>query len=643
MQNFLIQLPRNLKRLLLISIDVISIWIAFWLALMIRLDDFFWIKDGYTLTKASPDQLYNTFLIITAVTIPILILFRLYRSITRYISIETYIKILQATLISVLISTLIIYYINYPIPKSALLLYFIILTAFMFINRFIAKSYLLSRTKLFRKKILIFGLDQSSIHLANILKNDHEVKPVGFISNNNIDKKTTVSELPVYMSYDIENIVKKKNIHEILIIPTESPTELSNIINSLESCEAKLRKVPNINLVAKGNIKIDDFKKIDIEDLLGRDSVKPDPYLLKSCVENKVVMITGAGGSIGSELSRQIINLNPKKIILVELSEFFLYEIDNELNDINKKENMGVTIKSYLGSVTDQDFVKSIFEYDNIDTVYHAAAYKHVPLVEHNPISAIKTNIIGTNILAQHAYKTNVENFVLISSDKAVRPTNIMGATKRFTEIILQALQDVVEDLPTKKCRTKFCMVRFGNVLDTSGSVVPLFKKQIEKGGPVTVTDARVIRYFMTIKEAAELVIQAGSLSKGGDVFLLEMGEPVSILELAKKIIKLSGHEIKTPEKPDVGIEIVFTGLRAGEKLYEELLIGDNVNKTVHPYIMSSNEEKLSYDEILEFITKFDKLSLMTPLDEVHKMLYQSVKGYIPYKDNVVDIASTKK
>ena len=289
-----------------------------------------------------------------------------------------------------------------------------------------------------------------------------------------------------------------------------------------------------------------------------------------------------------------------------------------------------------MGSVGDESLIKHIFRNENIDTVYHAAANKHVPLVEHNPLSAIKNNIIGTHTVATAAYKHNVENFVLISSDKAVRPTNIMGATKRFAELILQSLQDIVDDMPSNKCKTKYCMVRFGNVLDTSGSVVPLFKKQIRNGGPVTVTDPRVIRYFMTISEATELVIQAGSLSKGGDVFLLDMGEPLSILELAKEMIKLSGKEIKDENNPTGDIEISFTGLRDGEKLYEELLIGDDVSKTTHDHIMSANEEKLTHNQIEQCLDKFNGLDSESSSEDIKKILYESVAGYDPYNSEKV-------
>jgi len=405
---------------------------------------------------------------------------------------------------------------------------------------------------------------------------------------------------------------------------------LKSIINELNDYHGIIRKLPNIKELTSGTIKLSQIEKINIEDLLGRDAVKPNHYLLKACIQNKTVLVTGAGGSIGSELCRQIIHQKPKKILLLEQSEYFLYEIDREIHEIKTNNNLDVDLSSYMGSVTDENLISYIFKENNIDTVYHAAANKHVPLVEHNPLSAIKNNIFGTNIVATEAYKNNVENFVLISSDKAVRPTNIMGATKRFAELILQSLQDTVDSMPSNQCRTKYCMVRFGNVLDTSGSVVPLFKKQIESGGPVTVTDSRVIRYFMTIKEATELVIQAGSLSKGGDVFLLDMGEPLNILELAKEMIKLSGKSIRDKNNPLGDLEIEFTGLRDGEKLYEELLIGDDVSKTTHDQIMSANEEKMTNDQIQQCLKNFESLTSNSKLKDIKNTLYESVAGYNP-------------
>ncbi|MAQ73589.1 MAG: polysaccharide biosynthesis protein [Gammaproteobacteria bacterium] len=637
MRKFLLSLPRNKKQALVITVDVISLVSAVWIAFMLRTDQFFWPSSGYPLTKITPVQLYTVFLLAPMITVTLLHLGRLYRSITRYITSETYLKLTKACLLASFLWSILIYQIGYPVPRSIYVIYTVLSLSFIIFTRYIATVFLSKTNYQGRKNVLIYGTGSSARQMANLLTNDLEIKPVGFISDDDDFEKTSIAELSVYSKKDIERIITKKNIDEILITLSEkSSSKLRQIVNDLRPYRAKLRKLPSIDQIARGKLKTSDFKKIVIDDLLGRDTVKPDPYLLKSCIENKTVLITGCGGSIGSELSRQIIKLKPKRIVLIEQSEFFLYQIDQELTDYKIKNNSDIVIKSYLGSIANDGFISFIFSEETIDTVYHAAAHKHVPLVEHNPLPAIETNIFGTNILANYAYKNNVENFVLISSDKAVRPTNIMGATKRFAELILQSLQDKVNELPSKQCRTKFCMVRFGNVLDTSGSVVPLFRKQIKRGGPVTVTDPRVIRYFMTIKEATELVIQTGSLSKGGDVFLLEMGEPVSVLEMAKEMIRLSGNEVKDSDNPSGDIEIIFTGLRAGEKLYEELLIGDNVSPTIHKQIMAANEEKLSDDKISEFLNKFEQINPLTAIDDIQKTLYDAVSGYTPNKNNKV-------
>ena len=637
MKEFLLNLTRLQKRLLLILVDVVTISLALWLSLSIRQDSFFNFSDGYELTGATSLNLYSILLLANVTIISSLILFRLYRSITRYISIETYVKITKASTIGTGLWALIVYNLHLPFPRSVFIIFFIFSTSLLFLTRYTARSFLTQQKENAKHAVLIYGTSQEAIEINNILKGSQSILSKGFISNDSDDTKTMIAELPVYTLKDIEKVISKKNIREILITHSDqSKNKLKLIVKELDKHHGIIRKLPNIKDLATGTIKLSQIEKIDIDDLLGRDAVKPNEYLLKACIQNKTVLVTGAGGSIGSELCRQIICLNPKKIILLEQSEYFLYEIDREICDIKLSTNLNVDISTYMGSVGDESLVKHIFRNENIDTVYHAAANKHVPLVEHNPLSAIKNNIIGTHTVATAAYKHNVENFVLISSDKAVRPTNIMGATKRFAELILQSLQDIVDDMSSNKCKTKYCMVRFGNVLDTSGSVVPLFKKQIRNGGPVTVTDPRVIRYFMTISEATELVIQAGSLSKGGDVFLLDMGEPLSILELAKEMIKLSGKEIKDENNPAGDIEISFTGLRDGEKLYEELLIGDDVSKTTHDHIMSANEEKLTHHQIEQCLDKFKELDSESSSEDIKKILYESVAGYDPYSSEKV-------
>ena len=637
MKEFLLSLSRFQKRLLLVLADTITISFALWLSLSIRQDSFFNFSNGYELTGATALDLYSILFLGNIFIISSLILFRLYRSITRYISIETYVKITKASIIGTGLWAVLVYNLHLPFPRSVFIIFFVISTLLLFLTRYTARSFLTEQKENAKHSVLIYGTSQEAIEINDILKTSQSILNRGFISNKIEDNKTMIADLPVYASSDLPRILNKKNIREILIIHSDqSKNKLKTIVKELDEYHSIIRKLPNIKELTSGTIKLSQIEKIDIDDLLGRDAVKPNQYLLKACIQNKSVLITGAGGSIGSELCRQIICLSPKKIVLLEQSEYFLYEIDREMQEFKLNNNLTIEVSSYLGSVGDESLVNYIFEKQKIDTVYHAAANKHVPLVEHNPLSAIKNNIIGTNTVATAAYKNNVENFVLISSDKAVRPTNIMGATKRFAELILQSLQEIVDTMPSNKCNTKYCMVRFGNVLDTSGSVVPLFKKQIQNGGPVTVTDPRVIRYFMTISEATELVIQAGSLSKGGDVFLLDMGEPLSILDLAKEMIKLSGKEIKDENNPSGDIEISFTGLRDGEKLYEELLIGDDVSKTTHDHIMSANEEKLTREQIQIYMEKFYALDSNSSPDDIKKILYESVAGYKPYNSEKI-------
>ena len=635
LQNSLLNMSRLSKRLLLLIVDFITLSLSFWMALIIRQDSFFTFGMGYELTGATSRELYISLTLAVIIIISALIISRLYRSITRYITIETYAKITTASLIGTVLWGLVVYNVlQYPLPRSAGIIFFFLSTLFLFLTRYSARSFLMTQQLSKKQKILIYGTSVESIAIADFLKADNNIRPLGFISNNDDLKKTIISGLPVFNLKQLNKIVPKKKISEILITSADQKKSmLVRIFNELNNFSKLIRKVPNIHELTNGTIRLSQIEKIKIEDLLGREPVQTDPYLLKACIENKNILITGAGGSIGSEMARNIIKLNPKKVIFVEQSEYLLYEIDREITEFIDKSKISSKIKSYLGSVTDRDFVEAIFQKDKIHTIYHAAANKHVPLVEHNPLAAIRTNIIGTNIVATTALKHHVENFVLISSDKAVRPTNIMGATKRFAELILQALQDE-EDLKSHKLVTKFCMVRFGNVLDTSGSVVPLFKKQIDNGGPITVTHPEVIRYFMTIREAVELVIQAGSLSKGGEVFLLDMGEPMNIMDLAKEMIKLSGKEIKDKDNPAGDIEIVITGLRDGEKLYEELLIGDNVNKTIHPCIMSANEEKLDNSKITNILSKLDTLDSTTTISAIKEILFEHVSGYQPSPTN---------
>ena len=420
-------------------------------------------------------------------------------------------------------------------------------------------------------------------------------------------------------------MIKKKKVDELYIaIPSASKTQIASIIENFKDFPIKIRKLPAIGDLASGKIDISDLKKINIQDLLKREQRNPIEELMKRDIFNKNVIVTGAGGSIGSELAKQILNHNPKTLLLLDISEFSLYKIEQEIDKIKDSVN----VVAIIADVTNQNRLEKIMSDHNIQTVYHAAAYKHVPMVERNPLAAINCNIFGTLSCIRASMKQQVESFVFISTDKAVRPTNIMGATKRFAEQILQSVSNSFNqsDMHT----TRISIVRFGNVLGSSGSVVPLFKRQIKEGGPLTVTDPNIIRYFMTIEEASQLVIQAGAIGRDGDIFLLDMGEPVKVLDLAKDMIRLSGKSIKDDSNPDGEIEIKFTGLRPGEKLFEELLIDSESEPTVHEKILVAKDKHLRWDEIEILIQNLEEASKDEDYEKIKEIFLKSVAGYKP-------------
>ncbi|WP_460233643.1 polysaccharide biosynthesis protein [Aurantivibrio plasticivorans] len=449
-----------------------------------------------------------------------------------------------------------------------------------------------------QESVIIYGAGHSGFQLASALTGTN-YKVVAFVDDNKRLHGKLFRGLTVFNPRKLERLSKQYGISHILLALGNAPrSRRAAILNNLEPLGISIKTMPDMHDVLSGKAKIEDIKDVDVEDLLGRDPVKPIPDLLDACIKGKNVLVTGAGGSIGSELCRQILRLSPKKLVLFEANEYSLYKIEQEISELKKNIAMNTSTYSVIGSIQDRNLLEQVFNSFEIQTIYHAAAYKHVPLIEHNVVEGVKNNIFGTWHCAEAAISSNVESFVLISTDKAVRPTNVMGATKRVAELILQALSKRQSD-------TRFTMVRFGNVLGSSGSVVPLFRKQIKFGGPVTVTHQDITRYFMTIPEAAELVIQAGSMGMGGDVFVLDMGEPVKILDLAKKMIHLSGLTLRDEKNRDGDISISVTGLRPGEKLYEELLIGDNVSGTEHPRIMRAEESSLPWEETSKMIYDF--------------------------------------
>lgn len=616
-------LSKTNKKIFLLVLDFFAFPIIIWLCYLLR----FWSADV-------PTRLPFLFGI-SLLSVGILLLFGIYNFIIRSFTEALILKLGFATVMTVFNLYLLSFISEEILPRSIPLMYGFLMFTWIWVSRgairFIVKSQL--ATKATNKRIVVYGAGAAGQQIISALSRSFEYTPVFFIDDNKQLWGRTLDGFKVYPFEKAITLLKKNAIDEILIaLPSVSRERRREIIRQLDKSNCKIKELPNLKKLVNGEVKISDIQDISIEDLLGRDPVPPIEELLNKNIKNKNVMVTGAGGSIGSELCRQIILNNPKKLVLFELCEYALYSIHMDLLQIQKENNVNVELIPLLGSVQDLDLLMKTMQTFNIQTVYHAAAYKHVPLVEYNIIPGIYNNIFGTYNTAKAAIQNNVESFVLISTDKAVRPTNIMGTTKRIAELCLQAFAHLQgEQFNNVTHNTLFCMVRFGNVLGSSGSVIPLFKDQIKEGGPITVTDKRITRYFMTIPEAAQLVIQAGAMAKGGDVFILDMGEPVKIVDLAKKLITLSGLSIKNSNNPNGDIEIKFTGLRPGEKLYEELLIGEeNVNKTIHPRILTAQENFLSFTELSSLLDELELACKQSDYAKINEILLKAPTGYKP-------------
>jgi FlaA1/EpsC-like NDP-sugar epimerase len=563
------------------------------------------------------------------IAIPIFVRFGLYHAVVRYIGFKALWAVLQAVSLYALIWGVVGFMVAVEgIPRSVILINWVLSLLAISGLRIVA-LWLLTRNRNMAnieaysdcKKTLVYGAGDAGIQLVSALKYSKEYHPVGFIDDSKVLQGNQIKGLNVYSIDTIENVIDKLEVDEVLIaMPSTSRTKRLDIINVLEPYPVLVRMLPGVAELAEGKVSIGDLREVSIKDLLGRDAVGANEELLGKNITNKTVVVTGAGGSIGSELCRQVVFLKPKALILYEMSELALYTIEKELSNIGIHS---LDIYPVLGSVNNRARLSNVFKRFDVDTIYHAAAYKHVPMVEFNNTEGIDNNIFGTLNCAQAAIDAGVETFVLISTDKAVRPTNTMGATKRSAELVLQALS-------VQQSGTKFTMVRFGNVLGSSGSVIPLFRQQIKDGGPVTVTDENMVRYFMTIPEAVELVIQAGAMGTGGDVFVLDMGQPVRIDDLAKKMIRLSGLEVKDESNPDGDIEIKYIGLRPGEKLYEELLIGDNVSETDNPLIMRAQEDMLAWDELELILNSLQTAITNCDQKKLRELLIQIVPGFKP-------------
>jgi FlaA1/EpsC-like NDP-sugar epimerase len=619
--------PRSIKRTITVTVDFVAVVFSLWLAFSLRFSEIY----------IPPQSQWWIFLLAPAIAIPIFIKFGLYRAIIRYLGMQAIWTVVQATLLYTILFALIVLISNvHGVPRTvygiqALLLLMIAggtrLAARWWINNIQNGFSNLARTKRLVPPVIIYGAGASGIQLAAALKQSHQYHPVAFIDDAVEFHKQQINGLTVYPFTQLSQVIEKYAVSDLLLaIPSASRSRRSKIIRLLEPYPLHVRTLPSLMDLADGKVKISDIQEVDIADLLGREQVEPMQDLLRANITDKAVMVTGAGGSIGSELCRQIIKLQPTSLVLYELNEFGVYAIEKELLELN----LNIPIVAVLGSVLNQARVEAICQQFSINTIYHAAAYKHVPMVEKNATEGIRNNVFGTLACAKAAIASKVDTFVLISTDKAVRPTNTMGASKRLAELVLQAL---AED-KIKNPYTRFTMVRFGNVLGSSGSVVPLFREQIANGGPITVTDKRIIRFFMTIPEAAELVIQAGAMGQGGDVFVLDMGDPIKIVDLAKRMIHLSGYIERSPDQPEGDIEIVFTGLRPGEKLYEELLIGDNVSDTKHQKIMRAEEKVIPWLQLNEILSELERLNDANECEKVRMLLLDYVDGFRPQCNN---------
>lgn len=626
--NSIFALSREKRKLIILGIDTFLLSCAYYLSVA--------LSQNKVLFLISDLQWFHyTFCII--VSLIILTSLGFYRAVTRFINFVTLIKIgvaaLCISIVTLIANTL---FFNNIYSVSSVVIYFTMLCLLLGGFRVLVKAYFSTRFNTYKEQVLIYGAGSAGQQLALSLVNGNEYHPVAFIDDDKSIQASSIQGLKVYAVENINRLVESFEPKKILLaLPSIGSSKRKEIISKLENIGVPIQTIPSVSDIVDGKMKIDEFKDVEINDLLGRDSVPPHEGLLQKNIFNKTVMVTGAGGSIGSELCRQIIRLKPQQLLLFEVSEYALYSIDKELKEIAAIENLDISVLPFLGTIQNQNRLQNILSAYKVDTLYHAAAYKHVPMVEYNIVEGVRNNIFGTLNTAKAAISSGVETFVLISTDKAVRPTNTMGATKRMAELVLQALAKT-------DVKTRFCMVRFGNVLGSSGSVVPLFKKQIRDGGPVTVTHPDIIRYFMTIPEAAQLVIQAGAMGKGGDVFVLDMGEPVKIDELAKKMIVLMGLELKTKQSPNGDIAIEYTGLRPGEKLYEELLVGDNVTGSPHPRIMTADELFLDWAELKGVISHLDNACSNFDHQTIRNILLNAPTGFNP-SDGICDLVWSKK
>jgi len=610
------EFSRNTKRALLVTIDFIALPIALWAGYALRIGELW------------PDNLVGQWWLFVAapvVAVPIFIRMGLYRAVLRYVGSKALLTIVKAiTITTLVLLALVVMTETTGVPRTVFFSFWLFSLLFIAGSRLFLRGYIHSYTKKRNTKqpVVIYGAGAAGAELTKAMQSGYEYEPVAFLDDSIEKHGIEIHGVKVFPLKRLEYLIEKIGVSQVLLaMPTLSHNKRHKVLEKLKDYPVHVRTLPGIADLVSGKASFTDIREVSTGDVLGRDVVPPVTELIERCVQGKNVIVTGAGGSIGSELCRQIMRLGAARLVLFEQSEFALYSIEKELNAYNSE----IEIIPILGSVTHGRRVEAVLKSFSIHTVYHAAAYKHVPLVEHNPIEGLQNNVFGTWRTAEAAKAAGVETFVLISTDKAVRPTNVMGATKRFAELVLQGMA-------AESSNTRFTMVRFGNVLGSSGSVIPLFREQIKNGGPVTVTHHDITRYFMTIPEAAQLVIQAGALGEGGDVFVLEMGDPIKIDDLARSMIRLSGLDVCDDANPDGDIEIKYSGLRPGEKLYEELLIGDNVSGTEHPKIMRAAEEMIAWDQLLIYKKEFEIARDRFKTKKIKQLLEIVVSGYVAEK-----------
>ena len=610
---------RTVKQVILMLADATLVGLAFWFSIL--------LANGSLAT----DYAENFFAYLVLLSLSSVLIFYhqgIYRTILLYMGIQSVLIILKAVTLTALLMGVILYFDNSPVLTMPMVPIFWMLALLLIGGkRIMIKIILQNLIQNFRPKepVIIYGAGSSGTQLAIALINGNQYLPVAFVDDSDSMIGSTVHGIRVHHPSALDNLLDTYSVRQLLLaIPSATHQERKKILNHLEHFPIHVKTVPDLFDMVAGKVGVDEIRDIDIEDLLGRNIVPPHPHLMSACIQGYSVMVTGAGGSIGSELCRQILKVRPTRLVLFDNSEYGLYSIEEELRELlqNLGNEGGVEVIALLGSVRNRMQVENAIRRFQVKTVYHAAAYKQLPMVEKNIVEGVQNNIFGTLVVANAADSLGVENFVFISTDKAVRPSSIMGATKRCAEQILQAMA-------ARGGKTRFSMVRFGNVLGSSGSVVPLFREQIRQGGPATVTHPEVTRYFMTVQEAAQLVIQAGSMSDGGDVFVLDMGEPVKILDLAHKMIHLMGRLVKDENNRNGDIEVVYTGLREGEKLNEELLIGEEVSGTEHPKIMRAEEDFIEWTRLEALLERLQRACVQMDQPEIREVLSEAIGGFV--------------